>query len=108
MKSIIRLYLFAFMAVTNQCEELAGNWLYSAPTMWGNYTHPRCIEKNHIFETREELAAFLKQQDHRITPYAEAYEIKHLSYDLKVETEDRKRTQEIIESVETKREIIFK
>lgn len=100
-----KLILIAFMAVSTQCENWGG--VYNVAP-WGDYRHPRCIEVNTMFETKEELIAFLKNQDPRSYPHAKAYEVKQLLYDLEVKTKDQTRMQEIIETVETKREIKFK
>lgn len=101
-----KLLLIAFMAVTTQCENWGG--INSGYSPFDGYRHPRCIENNHIFETKKELASFLKQQDNRSFPRHRAYEIKPMEYELEVVTEQQRRTQEIIEEVETKREIEFK
>lgn len=97
--------IFLFMAVTTRCENWDGiEYTYASIS----YHHPRCVEETKIFETKEKLVDFLKQQDNLTSPHAKAYEVNPLPYDLVVETEKEKRTVEMYIDVETKREIIFK
>ena len=104
----VSLYLIAFLAVVTQCE----NWgMISGPVgdPWGrDYTHPRCIEENHYFETKKELVDFLKGQDDRMHPHHRAYEVKPIEYELSVGREWGTVTIEEPREIETKREIKFK
>lgn len=98
-------FLFAFLAVSTECE----NWgdVYSLSPL-NEYRHPRCIEQNHFFETKEKLVEYLKSQDPRSFPHDRAFEIKPLEYDLEVETKEQERIEKVRETIETKREIKFK
>lgn len=101
-RSVKILLIVTFMMVSTQCENWGDSNAYIAIAL------PRCTDKIDLFESKEDLVSALKKQDPLSFRRHKAYEVKALEYELKVDKKQQKRTQEIIEEVETKREIIFK
>lgn len=60
------------------------------------------------YQTKDDLIAALKTQQSNSYPHVKAYKVEPLEYELEVKTENRKRIQEVIDTVEIKREIKFK